>query len=376
MRLGDGLLFVGLFLCLLVKNYTRRYLMDTNDLIGIENKIDYKFRNKDLLQQAFVRKSYSAENGGSDNEVLEFIGDKVLDLIVVQMLTEEYGYMASDCDDFDQNDCNEFYSDCDEGELTEIKRNLVQRENLAERINMLGFADFLIMGNSDVNNHVDEKDSVKEDLFEAIIGAVALDCNWDMEILKQVIEQMLEPDFKEEDDNYIQLLQEWSLQKYGILPLYHVEDYNTAHWYMTGYVYNLEPLEEKRSTYKAYLKIEGFDKIILGFGSSQKEARKDAAKYAYTYLEKNNLLFTIRDEIENPNRQDAINQLEILARRGYFSIPQYNFTEKQDSDGNPIWYCECAIDEYGDTCKAEAHAKKDAKKSAAFEMLNMVLMGE
>lgn len=74
--------------------------MDTNDLIGIENQIDYKFKNKDLLQQAFIRRSYSAEKGGSDNEVLEFIGDKVLDMIVVQMLTEEYGYMASDCEDY------------------------------------------------------------------------------------------------------------------------------------------------------------------------------------------------------------------------------------------------------------------------------------
>lgn len=347
--------------------------MDTNDLIGIENQIDYKFKNRDLLQQAFVRSSYSAENGGSDNEILEFIGDKVLDLIVVQMLTEEYGYMASDCEGFSQDECNEFFSDSDEGELTEIKRSLVQRKNLAERIDMLGFANYLIMGNSDANNRVDEKDSVKEDLFEAIIGAVALDCNWDMKILKQVVEQMLEPNFEEEDENYIQLLQEWSLQKYGILPLYHVDQYNTAHWYMTGYVYDSEPLNGKTPAYKAYLKIEGFEKIILGFGDSQKEARKKAAKYAYTHLEKNNLLFTIRDEIENPNKQDAINQLEILARRGYFSIPKYNFEEKHDEDGNPIWFCECWIDEMDNTCCAESSGKKDAKKEAAFEMLMMVL---
>ena len=141
--------------------------MDTNDLIGIENQIDYKFKNRDLLQQAFVRRSYSAENGGANNEVLEFIGDKALDFVVVQLLTEEYGYMASECDDFGRDECNEFYSECDEGELTEIKSKLVQRKNLAERINMLGFADFLIMGKSDINGHAEEKDAVKEDLFEA-----------------------------------------------------------------------------------------------------------------------------------------------------------------------------------------------------------------
>ena len=81
--------------------------MDTNDLIGIENQIDYKFKNRDLLQQAFVRRSYSVENGGANNEVLEFIGDKALDFVVVQLLTEEYGYMASECDDFNRDECNE-----------------------------------------------------------------------------------------------------------------------------------------------------------------------------------------------------------------------------------------------------------------------------
>ena len=70
--------------------------MDTNDLIGIENQIDYKFKNRDLLQQAFVRRSYSAENGGANNEVLEFIGDKALDFVVVQLLTEEYGCWMTD----------------------------------------------------------------------------------------------------------------------------------------------------------------------------------------------------------------------------------------------------------------------------------------
>ena len=48
----------------------------------VERQIGYKFVNRDLLVQAFVRKSYSMENGGENNEVLEFIGDKALDLSV------------------------------------------------------------------------------------------------------------------------------------------------------------------------------------------------------------------------------------------------------------------------------------------------------
>ncbi len=62
--------------------------MNEKELTRTENRIDYNFQNKDLLQQAFIRKSYSKENGGEDNEVLEFIGDKVLDLTIVKILTE------------------------------------------------------------------------------------------------------------------------------------------------------------------------------------------------------------------------------------------------------------------------------------------------
>ena len=47
----------------------------------------------------------------------------------------------------------------------------------------LGFSEHLIMGKGDIQNNINQEDSVKEDLFEAIIGAVVLDCNWDMKIL-------------------------------------------------------------------------------------------------------------------------------------------------------------------------------------------------
>ena len=55
----------------------------------IENAIGYHFSNKDLLKQAFTRKSYTVEmDQGENNEVLEFLGDKVLDLIVTKKLIE------------------------------------------------------------------------------------------------------------------------------------------------------------------------------------------------------------------------------------------------------------------------------------------------
>ena len=54
---------------------------------------DTAFKNLDLLNQAFTRRSYSEENGGENNEVLEFIGDKALDFAVIKLLIDKYGKM-------------------------------------------------------------------------------------------------------------------------------------------------------------------------------------------------------------------------------------------------------------------------------------------
>ena len=94
---------------------------------------------------------------------------------------------------------------------------------------------------------------------------------------------------------------------------------------------------------------------------------------AYKYLEGKHLLFSIRNEIDSPNKADAISQLEILAQRGYFSLPIYDFELQHDENGNPVWKCECHIKEYDTYFWSESSSKKDAKKTAAFEMLKYVL---
>ena len=61
----------------------------------VQGQIGYEFKNLDLLKQAFVRRSYTSENGGENNEVLEFIGDKVLDFAVVRLLIQKYGHIPN-----------------------------------------------------------------------------------------------------------------------------------------------------------------------------------------------------------------------------------------------------------------------------------------
>ena len=367
--------------------------MKTNELNYVQNHIDYRFKNADLLEQAFIRRSYSEENGGGDNEVLEFIGDKALDLMVVKFLSDKYGYYAREEEedtegiytlngeaaaDSDDDEPNYYYNEYDEGVLTEFKAQLVQKKTLADRIDYLGFAEFLVMNRSDEAAEVNNRASVKEDLFEAIIGAVVLDCNWDMKVVEHVVEYMLEPEVELDNDegvlNYIGALQDWSLSKKSELPLYHVEPYSASRMYMGNYIKgNSRALNAPIPKYQCKIKLPGIDKVFLGFGNSKGEARMMAAKTALDYIKKHGWEFSIRDEIENPNYDDSINQLETLARRGYFSIPQYQFEEAHDENGNPVWDCECSIEEIEEVTRGESSSKKDAKKHAAFEMLKSVL---
>lgn len=365
-------------------NLTGRYFfMEKNDFIFIQDQIGYNFKNLDLLQQAFVRRSYSKENGGEDNEVLEFIGDKVLDFIVVKLLAEKYGYFLSECEDFDEDqDFDGFVSEYHENKLTELKKKLVEKKTLARRMDMLGLAEYLIMGKGDVNNRVYEEDSVKEDLFEAILGAVALDSKWDISELQDVVDIMLAPNSElteNADSDYIGLIQDWVCKKNGTIPLYHFEkaSYQST-WYFTfhGVSQTFNLLGDNRTNkiqFYCLLKIDEQLPIFRGFGASKSEARKAACNVAYDYLEEHDLTNLIKIEIQNPNRQEAINQLETLARRGYFSIPAYKFYQKYDQNGNPIWECKCFIEEEKRSFLSKASSKREAKKSAAFKMLKYLL---
>ena len=112
-----------------------------------------------------------------------------------------------------------------------------------------------------------------------------------------------------------------------------------------------------------------------GYGESKSEARMNVCRLAYDDLKEKGIIKeqTIRDEIDDPNRNDAVSQLEILARRGYFSIPEYEFSQTLDGNGNPVWTAECRIRGYGKRFKKTSSSKKGAKKDAAFSMLNFVL---
>ena len=329
-------------------------------LDDVQKQISYWFNNQDLLFQAFTRRSYSEENGGENNEVLEFVGDRVLDFYVTKILMDRYGYTKSLTDEYDpETDNDEFVVDTytDEGSLTVIKKKLVNKKMLAHRIDKLGFKDYLFMGNGDIQQHKENEDSVKEDLFEAILGAIAIDSKWDPDELENSVNFMLNMDHflthgLTEEDDYVGLVQQWNQKENGEVPEYEFEEL-----YRGGFGAYLE-LNTRRGSLRYHAE-----------GDSKSEARANVAEIAYNDLDEHDELFTIKDELPDElTLENSINTLQELAQKGHVSMPQYDLPDEQvfDNDGNPRWMCTCNIRSHALAETAYSTSKKTAKKYAAY----------
>lgn len=269
--------------------------MDNETLLEIATQLEYDFDDIRILRQAFTRKSYSEEhNGEYHNEVLEFYGDKALEFVVMKKLSEHYGNIT-------QN--GKYASEKTEGQLTEIKKKLVCKKMLAHRIDTFGFADYILMGKGDVGQNAQNQDSVKEDLFEAIVGAVAIDSGWDAEALEDVIDRMLDIEHYLEkgfsdDENYVDLIQTWCQKRYSWIPEY--------------------DFDEMEDGWECSLSLSDDYDDFMGRGYSKREARMNAAQNAYEYLEENDELLLPIDEVGEPDIDRAINQLQELYQKGLY----------------------------------------------------------
>ena len=125
----------------------------------VEARLGVTFRRPALLRQAFVHRSYLneyPEEGLESNERLEFFGDAVLSYVVAERLFR---------------DC----PDCDEGDLTEWRGHLVRRDSLAAFARGLGLGDFFLLGRGEEAAGGRERAANLASLFEAVVGAIAID---------------------------------------------------------------------------------------------------------------------------------------------------------------------------------------------------------
>ncbi len=125
------------------------------DLSKLEEKLEYTFKNKQLLETALTHSSYAYEKKKKSYEKLEFLGDSILEFI-----SSVYIYNN--------------YSSLKEGEMTKVRATVVCENSLYKIAMSLGFSDFLLLGKSELNSN-DIRKAILADSVEAIIAAMFLD---------------------------------------------------------------------------------------------------------------------------------------------------------------------------------------------------------
>ncbi len=124
----------------------------STSLKSLSHKLGYHFKDDALLTLALTHRSYSDPN----NERLEFLGDAVLNYFITQKLFHEYPHHQ-------------------EGNLSRLRANLVNRDILAVLAKQLDISQHLYLGAGELKSGGLERNSILADAMEAIIGAIYLD---------------------------------------------------------------------------------------------------------------------------------------------------------------------------------------------------------
>ncbi len=128
----------------------------------LAKRLRLPFKNFWLLSRALTHRSYLNEHSDAleDNERLEFLGDAVMDFIVGAWLYNRYPEMA-------------------EGDLTRMRSALVHTERFAEFARQLHLGNAMRLGRGESQGGGRDRDALLCDTFEAVIGALYLDCGID-----------------------------------------------------------------------------------------------------------------------------------------------------------------------------------------------------
>jgi len=209
------------------------------------------FKDKNLLKQAFIHRSYINENEGiklSHNERLEFLGDAVLELVVTDFIYKKYPNYT-------------------EGELTAIRSALVNAIIISEVALRIGMNDYLLLSKGEAKDNGKARQYILANTYEAYIGAVYLDQGYN--VVDKFVKTTLLPHTEEIVSKKLwrdakSLVQEKAQEFVQVTPLYKV-------------LHESGPDHDKHFTVGIYF---GPNLIAEGKGKSKQEAEQKAAETA------------------------------------------------------------------------------------------------
>ena len=127
-------------------------MAQSNAINVLLKKLEYSFNNIELLKEALTHRSYAAKN----NERLEFLGDGILNFVIAHELFKQY-------------------PDVQEGDLSRLRANLVNKESLAVIAQQLDLGDVIQLGSGELKSGGFRRPSILADAVESILGAVYTD---------------------------------------------------------------------------------------------------------------------------------------------------------------------------------------------------------
>ena len=211
----------------------------SDKLHTLQKKINIKFKSINYLKKAITHKSYDSLN---NYEKLEFLGDRVLGLVISKKLIE-------------------LYPDQKEGVLDKRLASLVNKNRCLEVSKNIGLEKFILIGNKSNKSKIENK--ILSDCIEALIGAIYYDKGF--EASEKFILNMWRSFISSSDVSIVDSktkLQEYSLKKFKSLPIYKL-------------VSSSGPKHKPKFTISVKLKNT---KLFEGSGNSKKKAEQSAAK--------------------------------------------------------------------------------------------------
>tara|TARA_Y100000590_G_C15249030_1_gene836792 strand:- start:30 stop:692 length:663 start_codon:yes stop_codon:yes gene_type:complete len=206
---------------------------------NLQKKIGVKFKNTNLLKKSLTHKSFDAKN---NYEKLEFLGDRVLGLIISKKLIDLFPYET-------------------EGSLDKKFASLVNKNRCCEVGKNIFLDNFILIGKPNTKTKIENK--IISDCCEALIGAVYLDKGF--YFVEKFILKLWDELIKSADVTLVDSktrLQEFSLKKFKKLPIYKL-------------VSNTGP--KHKPNFKVAVKIKNTN-FIEGNGTSIKKAQQNAAE--------------------------------------------------------------------------------------------------
>lgn len=171
-----------------------------------------EFKSSNNLLNAFTHKSFNHESSNllPHNERLEFLGDAALELIVTRYLFDEF-------------------SDLSEGQLSKLRSSIVNEDSLTAIARSIKLGDYLLLGRGELREKGFEKESILSDAFEALMGAIYLDCGY--EVVREFFLKSCEITAQKTGHNLLSIktlenfdaksrLQEIIMKKYKVHPEY------------------------------------------------------------------------------------------------------------------------------------------------------------